>query len=150
MHGYKPTPEDLCVYNFYRDWVHTNDGGQLSGGIADSTIWQSWWRDLAVMMDRQYNAPWRKVGRTFLQALISELQGLRAWRWNAERFIVFHMVIMLCAHLISGAQAIQRQIGKHLGAWEADQHQIMVEETAYTCKQYLSASLHDKSEEQWS
>ena len=30
--GYKPTPEGLILQEVYVDWVHTNDGGHLSGG----------------------------------------------------------------------------------------------------------------------
>ena len=35
--GYKPMLEGLHLREFYGEWVHTNDGGHLSGGIADDT-----------------------------------------------------------------------------------------------------------------
>ena len=31
---YTLTPEDLCLRDVYRYWVHTSNGGSLSGGIV--------------------------------------------------------------------------------------------------------------------
>ena len=60
--GYQPTPEDLRLREIYGDWVHANPSTHLDGGVRDDSVWQAWWRDLAVMPSRRYDAPIGKVG----------------------------------------------------------------------------------------
>ena len=33
--GYAPTPEDLHIWEVYRDWVYGNPGTHLDGGLAE-------------------------------------------------------------------------------------------------------------------
>ena len=75
--GYAPNPEDLRLREVYGDWVHGNPGTHLDGGILEDRMWQGWWRDLAVMPPRQYDAPSGKVGRRFVNVLAMELRGIR-------------------------------------------------------------------------
>ena len=49
---------------------------------------------------------------------------------------------------MSGVQAIRHLIAKRLDLWEADQHQVLVEDTDHMCYQYLSVSHHYKLEYQ--
>ena len=49
MPGYKPTPEDLRLWEFYRDSLQANPGTHLDISIRNDLAWQAWWRDLAVM-----------------------------------------------------------------------------------------------------
>ena len=74
--GYTPTPEDLRLREVYKDWVHSNPGNHLDGGICDDSAWQSWWSDLAVMPSRRYDAPSRIVGRRFVRTLGADLKGV--------------------------------------------------------------------------
>ena len=60
--GYHPTPEDLRIWEVYIDWVRANPGTHLDDGVKDDSAWQAWWRDLAVMPLRHYDAPSGKVG----------------------------------------------------------------------------------------
>ena len=87
--GYQPTPEDLRLWEVYGDWVYANPSTHLDGGVRNDSAWQSWWRDLAVMPSRRYDAPSGKVGRRFVRTLGEELKGVQDRRWNSERFIVF-------------------------------------------------------------
>ena len=89
MLGCTPTPEDLRLQEVYRDWVHSNPGTHIDGGIEDNKTWQGWWRDLVVMPSRRYKAPSRKDGRRFVVALVRDLHGVQDRKWNLERFIVF-------------------------------------------------------------
>ena len=91
---YVPTPEDLRLREVYRDWVHGNPGTHLDGGVADDSAWQAWWRDLAVLPSRRYDALSGKVGRRFVSMLGAKMQGVRDRRGNSERFIVFQTVIL--------------------------------------------------------
>ena len=92
--GYNPTPEDLRLREVYGDWVHSNPGTHLDGGIRDNSAWQAWWRDLAVMPSRGHDTPIRRVGHRFVGTLGVDLKGVRDRLWNSERFIVFQMVIL--------------------------------------------------------
>ena len=94
MPGYQPTPEDLRLREVYGDWVHANPGTHLDRGVCDDSAWQAWWRDLAVLPSRRYDAPSGKVGRRFVRTLGEELKGVRDRRWNLEQFIVFQTVIL--------------------------------------------------------
>ena len=76
MQGYTLTPEDLHLWEVYKDWVHANPGTHLDSGIRDDNTWQAWWRDLAVMPSRHYGAPSWKVGQRFLVALVGEIRGV--------------------------------------------------------------------------
>ena len=57
-----------------------------------------------------------------------------------ELFIVFHTVTLQGARNITKSYEIRRQIYWSLYAWEAGEHDILVEDTARTCVQYLSTS----------
>ena len=92
--GYNPTPEDLRLQEVYGDWVHSNPGTHLDGGIHDNSAWKAWWRDLVVMPSRRYDAPSGRVGRRFVGTLGAELKGVRDRLWNSEQFIFFQTVIL--------------------------------------------------------
>ena len=108
--GYTPTPKDLHLQEVYRDWVHANPGTHLDGGIGDNKMWQGWWRELAVMTSRCYDAPSSKVRRRFVVALVGDLRGVRDRLWNSKRFIVFQTVILQQAQHVTASQAIQRMV----------------------------------------
>ena len=55
----------------------------------DDLAWQAWWRDLAVMPSRRYDAPSGRVGCRFIGTLGRELKGVQDRLWNSEWFIVF-------------------------------------------------------------
>ena len=116
MPGYTPTPEDLCLREDYRDWVHANPVTHLGGGVCDNS---EWWRDLAFMPSRRYDVPSGRVGSRFVGTLGEELKGGRDRRWNSGRFIVFQTVILQQARNVTASQAIQWRIGKRLDAWGA-------------------------------
>ena len=123
---YVPTPEDLRLREVYGDWVYENLGTHLDGGIQEDGLWQGWWRDLAVMPPRRYNAPSGKVGRRYVNSLALELQGIRDRRCNSERFIVFQTVTLQRARHVTASRDIRRRIKKRLDAWEAGRYTILV------------------------
>ena len=92
--GHVLTPEDLRLPEVYGDWVHRNWGMHLNVSVDNDSAWQVWWRDLAVIPSRRYDAPSGKVGCRFVGMIGAKLQGVRYRRWNSERFIVFHTVIL--------------------------------------------------------
>ena len=82
-----------------------------------------------------------------MQELAKKLWGVQKWKWNADRFIVFQKVIIQRASHVSGAQAIWQRIAKCLDSWEADQHHMLLGETARTCEQCLYTYFRDKYDE---
>ena len=138
MPGYVPTPENLRLREVYGDWVHGNPGTHLDGGVKEDGLWQGWWRDLAVMPPRQYEAPSGKVGRRFVNALAEELWGIRDRRWNSERFIVFQMVTLQRSRHVTASRDIRRRIERRLDAWEAGRYEMLVEDTLRSSTQYLT------------
>ena len=84
-----------------------------------------------------------------MRALNGKLSRVRASTWDAERFIVFHMVILQRARHVNVAQAIRRRIRKCLDVWEAGQHHILAKDTTCTCKEYLSTYRWDELEDHW-
>ena len=105
-------------------------------GIVDDTTCQMWWQELIAMTARKYGTPGGKVRRIFVRDIRDELQGVHTCRWNADNFIVFKPVILRHAHNVTIDPEIRQRIGKRLDAWEKGQNQILVKDTAYTCKQY--------------
>ena len=120
--------------------MKSNDGTHLSGIILDNQELHIRWRNMAFMPVRQYNAPSRRVGRRFIQVLAVELTIFQQHCWNAERFVVFHMVILKRAWHVTKSCKIRRRINQWLDAWKAGEHEMVAADTAHTCLQYLSTS----------
>ena len=90
------------------------------------------------MPARRYDALSGRVRCRFVHALAVELIGFWQHRWNAERFIIFQTVILQRAQNVIKSCEIRRRIDQRLNAWEAGEHEILAEDTARTCTQYLS------------
>ena len=147
MPGYIPTPEDLRLWEVYGDWVHGNPGTHLDGGVKEDGLWQEWWRDLAVMPPRRYEAQSKKVERRFVNALTEELRGIRDRRCNSERFIVFQTVTFQRARHVTASREIRRRIERRLDAWEAGRYAMLVEDTLSSSTQYLTAVRREETAE---
>ena len=89
----------------------------LGGCVTNNSEWQAWWRDLAIMPSRRYDAPSGKVGRRFVRIIGAEMQGVRDRWWNWERFIIFQTVILQQTRHVTASHAIRRHIEKRLDAW---------------------------------
>ena len=90
------------------------------------------------MPARRNDTPSGRVRHRFIQALAAELTGVWKRRWNEEMFIVFHMVNPQHVQHVTKFYEIRRRIDCRLDAWEAGEHEILVEDTAHTCAHYLS------------
>ena len=145
--GYDPTPEDLRLQEVYRDWVHANPGTQLDGGISEDVAWQVWWRDLAVMSLRRYDAPSGRVRWRFVGTLGDELRGVGYRLWNSEWFIIFQTVILKRAQHITASHAIRRRTEKRIDAWREGKHATMVENTLHMCAEYFTVAQRKETAE---
>ena len=131
--GYNPSPEDLRLRKVYGHWIHVNPGTHLDGGISNDAAWQVWWRDLAVVPSKRYDAPNGRVGRRFAGMRWDKLRGVRERLWNLEPFIVFQTVILQQARHVTASHAIRRRIKNRLDAWREGKHAVLVEDTLRTC-----------------
>ena len=95
----------------------------------DDLAWQAWWRDLAVMPSRRYDAPSGRVGRRFIRTLGRELKGVQDRLWNSERFTIFQMVILQRAGHVTASQAIRQRTRNWLDSWAEGKHFMLVEDT---------------------
>ena len=91
------------------------------------------------MPSRRYEAPYGKVGRRYVNALVRELRGVCDRRWNSERFIVFQTVTLQRARHVTASRDIRRRIEKRLDAWEAENYAMLVEDMLRSCTWYLAA-----------
>ena len=67
--------------------------------------------------------------------------------WNLEWFIVFQMVILQQSRYVTASQAICWRIKKRLDAWEAGCHEMLVEDTLFTCAQYLTTACREEAKD---
>ena len=123
--GYTPTPEDLHLWDVYGDWVHTNPGTHLEGGIRKDSAWQAWWHDLAVALRRAEWESWLEVcrdARGGAQEGAGQTVELRA----VHRL---QTVILQRAWHVTAYQDILLRIEKILDAWAEGSHRMLVEVT---------------------
>ena len=74
--SYIPTGEYWRIQEVYVDWVQSNYGENLSGGIGGDEKWKKRWNTLAVKLARRYDAPSRRVSWQFVYMLAAELTGV--------------------------------------------------------------------------
>ena len=57
-----------------------------------------------------YNAPSGKVDKRFVANISVEIDGIRAWKWNSNRVIVFQSVILQHDQAVSNSKYICARI----------------------------------------
>ena len=63
LSSYIPMGEDRRIQAVCRDWVHSNNGEHLNGGISDDEKWKKSWQKLQVIPARRLDASHRKFGK---------------------------------------------------------------------------------------
>ena len=110
-------------------------------------VWHAWWRELAVMTSRHYDAPSGRVGRRFVRTLGDNQRGVQDRLWNSERLIVFQMVILQQSRHITASHTIRRRIEKRLDAWGEGKHAMLVKDTLCTCAEYLTVARREETKD---
>jgi hypothetical protein len=139
---------DLLLDKVYGDYVHQNSGQHLDGGIVDDEEWQNYWRRLIVYHSLTYDAPKGAVGKRFVEELAVIIQGIISRKWNAERFIIFQMVILQRARGVSGSGAIRARIINRLDAWKRGEFLSLVQMTERDMKASLTSKQKGTTPEQ--
>jgi hypothetical protein len=139
---------DLQLYGVYGDYVHQNPGQHLDGGIADDKLWQNYWRRLIVYHSLTYDAPNGAVGRRFVDMLAVLVEGIVSRKWNAEKFIVFQMVILQRSRDVTSAKGIKDRINKRLDGWGRGEFLDLVQDTEREMKAALTSNQKGSTSEQ--
>jgi hypothetical protein len=85
-----------------------------------------------VLPETFYDLPKGKTGKRFLSTLTAELSGIRARKWNSERFIVFTIVILQNKSMVSRASSIKKRLEWRMDAWVEGKYLMLVRETETT------------------
>jgi hypothetical protein len=76
----------------YRDSIHRNNGRHLDGGVTDDSIWQWRYNWVVAHPHPMYNPPKGGLGQRVVLTMAREFGGVREWRWNSERALIFACV----------------------------------------------------------
>ena len=79
---------DDVLLRVYQDWVHQNFGTHLDDGINEDGKWQVMWKITCIFYNPILRCTVYLDRHFFVSTLATELDGIRAWRWNADRVIV--------------------------------------------------------------
>jgi hypothetical protein len=139
---------DRMMDKVYGDHVHQNPGTHLDGGIADDAKWQDYHRRLIVYPSQRYDAPSGKVGRRFVESITTLLDGVQTRKWNAERFLLFQMVVMQRTRDVTRLRDIRKRIMLRMEDWEEGTFDMLVQTTERDMQSYLSTSQRGQTEEQ--
>ena len=85
---------DYALFGVYQDWVHQNPRNHLDDVIKEDSKWQDMLVKLACFPTQRYDVPSGRVGKFFVSILSVELDGIQAWKWNANLVIVFQLFIL--------------------------------------------------------
>ena len=94
LQGFTHVRAHLSLWEVYGDFLHHNNGTDLSGGDPDNTTWKIHWRRLYVQSTSWYSTPPGKVGSWFTAVLAAEWRGVIDWKWNSERTLIFAHAVL--------------------------------------------------------
>ena len=113
--------------------------------------WQRLTNPVAWTHDHAFTLIWRARREGGATVCADTLQGNHGRKGELLERRVFHRISdsdFTTRRHISCAQEIRRRIMTRLDAWDVGKHQMLMEETKRTWKQYLSASWQEELEEQ--
>lgn len=136
--SYQPTAADAALDDIYGDHVHANDGTHLAAGIPDDQLWQSYYRSLVAYNPSEYHLPNNSIGKQFITILADLLDGIRLRHHNAEKFLIFPIVILQRCHSITKADDVKKRIQWRLQLWTQGKYKLLVQETTKDMHHLLS------------
>jgi hypothetical protein len=146
--GAKLSEADRMLDKVYGDHVHQNPGQHLSDGVPDDHKWQDYWRRLVVYPCQSYDVPKGPVGKRFIEMVSDSLEAILARKWNAEKFIVFSLVILQRSRNVRQSKDIRARISRRMDAWEEGKFDMLVQDTERAMTTYLSTKQGHVTEEQ--
>ena len=84
----------IKIISAFVDIVHQNNGTHMIIGIQDYGYWQHHWLILENFPSQRYHLPTGVVKRCFLDQLAALATGFIGQKCNAERVIVFPIIIL--------------------------------------------------------
>ena len=67
---------------FDGEYIRKNDGGNKK-----NNIWQNYYKDIIVYSLKQYDLPSEPIGRSFIRALMDEIDGVTERKQNMESVV---------------------------------------------------------------
>ena len=131
----------------YGDQIHQNDGTHLDGGVVDDKVWQTRWKEVVTLPPQRYDVPTGRIGRLFVSAVASEMEGIVKRRWNSEKFVVFQAVILQRSIDVTRARDIRRRIETRLQQWSEGKIDMLVQDTVRTSRAMVATIRRGMSEE---
>ena len=74
--GYKITEQDRQLTAIFGDYIHSNDGTHLDGGVQNDPFWQKAWKALSALPSHLYQIPEGEVGIKLVSLLAFELNEI--------------------------------------------------------------------------
>jgi hypothetical protein len=112
----------------FGDSIHRNDGCQLDGGIADDGIWQGRC-DCVVSHPHLINyLPKGGAGQWVVATLAREFRGVRKWKWNSERALIFAVCVLWKSPGVICARDIKHRMERRLTLWIGGQYNALVQD----------------------
>ena len=116
--GVRLTDVAYILLGFYLDWAHKilvstlmEESTKMVSSIQNETIY------IYIPPTHCYDVPPGWVGNRFVSALAAEIYGIRGQKWNTENLIIFKMVILKQAQIVTGTNNISTQIDARLYLW---------------------------------
>ena len=119
---FNPERVHLLLQGVYGDYLHSNDGSHLDGGVADDAIWQRRWHQLAAQSAIWYTTPSGAVGHRFAAILTAEWRGVLGRSWNSEIPLVFSHVVLTKTSSVHRSKEIRARITSQMDLWERVLH----------------------------
>ena len=74
--------------------ISLDDGTHLDGGIKEDSDWQQCWKQIVGLPTQHYHVPKGRIGTQFIKTLAGVFGGIQKQSWNAERVLVFCVVVL--------------------------------------------------------
>jgi hypothetical protein len=132
----------------YADHAHQNPGTHLRGDIPDDEMWQDYWRRLIVFPSQTYDAPLGAVGCRFIEMPADMLAGIQVRKMNAERFIVFQIVLFQRWREVKKAKDVRKGLTWRKDARQQGKFSMLDQNTERTMKSLLSTKQGGPTPEQ--
>jgi hypothetical protein len=124
------TTADRGLLGIFSNTIHLNDGTHLDGGIGatEDAMWQRLYNRVAACSLPLYDLPNSRWAHRFLMMLTNLWVGVIQWRWNLERPLVFHAVILCRVRGITHFHNVKPIIWGRLDTWDVARYFALVKE----------------------
>ena len=136
------------IFGFYQYWVHQNPGDHLDGVTTEYGKWQDRWVNSSLCQTNSMTYRPENLGGEFVGTLSVEINGVRAWKWDYERVIVFHSDILQRSQGVNNSKHICAGILFKMDFWNNGAFDELVKDRFNVAMGYLGKSRGIQTKEQ--